>query len=96
MKEILKLLKKIPEDRVTTYKQLAKAADSHHRAVGKILNSNPDPERYPCYKVVKSDGSIGGYSGGKEKKRELLEEAGIEVSGGKVDLKRYLFKFEED
>jgi len=46
-----------------------------------------------CYKVVHSDGSIGGYSaGGAEKKAELLKGEGIGVKGGKIDLKRHGYR----
>lgn len=95
MNKVLPLLRKIPEGKVTTYKELAEAADSHPRAVGKILNSNPEPDKYPCYKVVKSDGKLGGYKLGKDKKAELLGEDGAQVKGGKVDLGKCLFEFSE-
>jgi alkylated DNA nucleotide flippase Atl1 len=46
---------------------------------------------------VKSDGSVGGYSGSDpkniEKKVELLRKDGIEVKNGKIDLKKHLHRF---
>ena len=75
--KILALVKKIPKGNVTTYKELANALDSKgYRAVGKILNSNRDTN-IPCYKVVKSDGTVGGYNRGTKKKLELLKREGI-------------------
>lgn len=93
---VFSLLKEIPDKKVTTYKQLAEAVGSHPRAVGKVLNSNPDLKKYPCYKVIKSDGSLGGYRLGKKKKRKLLERDGIEIRRGKVNLDKHLFTFSGD
>lgn len=91
--KILKLLLKIPEGKVTTYKELAEAAGSYPRAVGKVLNSNKETGKYPCYRVVRSDGSVGSYNRGKEEKKRLLERDGIEVKRGRVNLEDRLFKF---
>ncbi len=43
------------------------------RAVGNALGKNPIPIIFPCHRVIESDGSLGGYSGGEEIKRRLLE-----------------------
>jgi methylated-DNA-[protein]-cysteine S-methyltransferase len=96
--KVLKLLTKIPRGRVTTYKELAIACNSKsYRAIGQILKRNTNPERYPCYKVVKSDGRVGGYSGSDpkniKKKIELLRKDGIDVKNGRINLKDYLFSF---
>jgi O-6-methylguanine DNA methyltransferase len=42
------------------------------RAVGQALGANPVPILIPCHRVVRSDGSLGGYSGGLDMKRDLL------------------------
>ena len=65
-------LRKLPRGRVATYKELAVKFNSHPRAVARILASNKD-KNVPCYKVIRSNGKIGGYNGllGKSKK-ELL------------------------
>jgi methylated-DNA-[protein]-cysteine S-methyltransferase len=55
-------LKKIPKGKTTTYKALANKFKSHPRAVAKILSTNKD-KSVPCYKVIRSDGKIGGYNG---------------------------------
>ncbi|RUP86016.1 methylated-DNA--[protein]-cysteine S-methyltransferase [Dermabacter sp. HSID17554] len=49
------------------------------RAVGTACGMNPLPIVVPCHRVVKSDGSLGGYSGGIEKKRFLLALEEIEA-----------------
>lgn len=82
MKHILRqkintYLKKLPKGKTTTYKLLAEKFNSHPRAVAKILATNKD-KSVPCYKVIRSDGKLGGYNKllGKSK-RKLLEEEGI-------------------
>ncbi|VVB73361.1 Methylated-DNA--protein-cysteine methyltransferase [uncultured archaeon] len=88
-------LRKVPRGKVTTYKELAKAARSNaYRAVGTAMRTNTDPKHIPCYRVIRSDGSIGEYSaaGGKARKAALLKADGIEVKDGKIDLRRYLYK----
>lgn len=93
--EVYSLLKKIRKGKVTTYGELAKASGLHPRTVGMLMKKNSDPENIPCYKVVKSDGSVGGYSGGggPDKKIKLLKKDGIPVKNGKIDLKKHLQKF---
>lgn len=65
----------IPYGSVRSYGQLAQTVGRPHasRAVGQALGSNPIPIVIPCHRVVASDGSLGGYTGGLEKKRFLLE-----------------------
>jgi len=78
---VLEALCKIPPGKVTTYKDISTALGDGiaSRAVGYIMKTNPLPDRYPCYKVLGSDGSLKGYSLGIEKKLSLLEMEGIEV-----------------
>lgn len=58
-----------------SYKQVAEKAGSPraYRAVGNILNKNYDP-KIPCHRVIRSDGKLGGYNRGIEKKEKLLEK----------------------
>jgi O-6-methylguanine DNA methyltransferase len=70
-------LKKIPLGTTKSYKQIAKAIGRPNasRAVANACGKNPKPIEIPCHRVIKSDGSLGGYSaqGGVETKRKLLE-----------------------
>jgi methylated-DNA-[protein]-cysteine S-methyltransferase len=69
-------LKKIPEGEVKTYLEVAKAIGKPKafRAVANAVGKNPYPPKIPCHRVIRSDGSIGGYSakGGISRKRQLL------------------------
>lgn len=91
---VLELTAKIPRGKVTTYKQIALAMGKPkaYRAVAMALAKNPHPIKIPCHRVIKSDGNIGGYAGGIEKKKNLLVHEGVEIKGNKVLLSKYLFK----
>ena len=92
--KVYRLVKKIPRGRVSTYKAISEATGIHPRAVGMILHINKDPVEIPCYKIIRSDGTLGGYSKGIKKKAELLKKDGIKIKNGKVDLKKYLYRFD--
>ncbi len=88
------VLRKVPRGKVTTYKELAKALKSKaYRAVGNAMNKNPYAPRVPCHRVVQSNGKVGGFASGTKKKAEMLKKEGIEIVNGKIDLKKYLYKF---
>jgi methylated-DNA-[protein]-cysteine S-methyltransferase len=74
-REILDRLARVPYGEVTTYKSLAVEAGNPHaaRAVGTIMNRNPIPIVLPCHRVVGSNGSLVGYGGGLDRKRQLLD-----------------------
>jgi methylated-DNA-[protein]-cysteine S-methyltransferase len=78
-KDVYDLLQKIPEGHVTTYGDLARALGnpSASRIIGRILGQNPNPILVPCHRVVMSDGKLGGYRYGSNKKKELLEKEGL-------------------
>ena len=61
--------------------------------MGNALAKNPKPIEIPCHRVVRSDGSIGKYIFGTEKKVSLLIEEGVEVKDGKVNLAKHMFRF---
>lgn len=92
---VYELITYIPKGRVSTYGAVAEALGDKTaaRAVGKILSENSNPELYPCYKIVYSDGAVGNYRlGGVTEKSRLLSADGIKISdGGIIDLKRYFF-----
>ena len=69
----------VPRGRVTNYSLLATRAGSPRgaRVAGTALATNPFPLVIPCPRAVRSDGALGGYQGGLEMKRALLEMEGV-------------------
>ena len=92
-KKIYEAVKKIPKGHVATYGQIAELAGDKKmaRAVGNALHKNPDPEHIPCFRVVNAKGELAGEFafGGKGAQAKLLQEDGVEVVDGKVDLSKY-------
>lgn len=77
---VLEATAKIPYGHTTSYGELAEriGKPGGGRAVGSALSSNPVPIVIPCHRVVRSDGSPGGYTAGTGYKEQLL---GLEASG---------------
>ncbi len=97
---VWKLMERIPRGNVTTYGQIARKLNTKaYRAVGNACRKNPYAPRVPCHRVVRSDGTIGGFGGktsGKtvEEKTLLLREENVEVRNGRVvDFRKVLFRF---
>ena len=91
---VLQLESKIPRGWVSTYGRIARrlGAQGGARAVGGALAGNPFPIVIPCHRAIRSDGGLGGFQGGVEMKRALLEAEGVEFTqGGKVLMKRVCF-----
>ena len=76
-------LRKIPRGNLKTYSQVAKAIGKPRavRAVANAIGKNPNAPKIPCHRVIRSDGSLGGYSGrgGIKTKRFLLKKEGIRL-----------------
>ena len=74
-------LKKIPRGSVKTYSQVAKGIGKPlaARAVANAIGKNPYAPEIPCHRVIRSDGSLGGYSGkgGIKTKKLLLKREGV-------------------
>ena len=72
---------KIPKGKVKTYKEVAIGIKKPKsvRAVANAIGKNPYAPKIPCHRVIRSDGSLGGYSGkgGINTKRKLLKSEGI-------------------
>jgi methylated-DNA-[protein]-cysteine S-methyltransferase len=70
---------KIPRGRVMSYGGLAESVGvaGGARAVGNVMAGNPFPLVIPCHRVIRSDGSLGGFGGGLPMKRALLEMEGV-------------------
>lgn len=95
-KKIYKKLLEVPEGKITTYGELAKAVGftNGQRAVGKFMNKNPYPVIIPCHRVVKADGKVGGYAYGEEIKTNMLKKEGIRVKDGKIlDWENAFYRF---
>lgn len=95
-KKIYKKLLEVPEGKITTYGDLAKAVGfkNGQRAVGKIMNKNPYPVIIPCHRVVRSDGKVGGYGYGEDIKINMLKREGIKIKDGKIlDWEDTVFRF---
>ena len=94
--KIYQKLLEVPIGYVTTYGDLAKAINlkNGQRVVGQIMKKNPFPVIIPCHRVVKSDGTIGGYAYGSERKKHMLWEEGLKINNNKIsDFKNFLFHF---
>ena len=74
-KKVYKVVLSIPLGQVRSYNWVAKKIGKPKavRAVGIALKKNPFTVAIPCHRVIKSDGSLGGYSKGLDKKKNLLE-----------------------
>ena len=82
-KRVWKYLKKIPKGQVKTYLEVAKAIGKPKafRAVANAVGKNPYPPKIPCHRVIRSDGSLGGYSGkgGIKQKLKLLRSEKVAI-----------------
>ena len=65
-----------------------------YRYIGYLLHNNPKPDKFPCYKVVNSNGDLGGFATGCKDKIRRLNEDGIVIKNGKVvDFDSTFFQF---
>lgn len=80
-KKIWKAMQKIPYGETRSYGWLAQKAGGKNkaRAAGAACGANPIPIIIPCHRVIKSDKTIGGYSGGLGFKKKLLKIEGVRI-----------------
>ena len=76
--KVYAVVARIPRGRTMTYGEVARRAGSPNaaRAVGNIMHNNPDTTRVPCHRVVRSDGTPGGYARGTKAKIAILRREG--------------------
>lgn len=76
---VLRATARIPFGSVASYREVATEAGSPnaYRAAGNALGSNPMPIVVPCHRVLHAGGGLGGYTGGLDRKRYLLQLEGI-------------------
>jgi len=80
------LVRQIPAHKVSSYGAVAVALGDRiaSRAVGFMMNQNPDADSMPCFRIVHSDGRLGGFGLGIEDKIRRLKQDGIQVREGKI------------
>jgi len=86
-RKVLRALAGISKGAVSTYGEIAAKAGSPGgaRAAGQGCANNPFPIVFPCHRVIRSDGALGGFGGGHKLKRALLDVEGVRFdSAGKV------------
>ena len=76
-RKVLAAVAKIPRGKTLSYKKVAWLAGNPqaYRAVGNVLNKNRNP-KIPCHRVIRSDGTPGGYFWGVKKKIQILKKEG--------------------
>lgn len=78
---VWKSAREIPSGETQSYTWLAgrTGKPAAARAVGQALGKNPLPIIVPCHRILAADGSLGGFSGGIEQKKRLLELEGVRL-----------------
>lgn len=81
-KKVYKAILEVPKGQTRTYKWVAGKIGNPKavRAVGTALKRNPYTIIVPCHRVIRSDGKMGGYAKGIQKKIELLKKEGFFVA----------------
>ncbi len=88
--KVYEALSSVPRGRVTSYALLARQVGcGSAQAIGQAMKRNPRAPEVPCHRVLRADGTLGGYSGQVEgeqleKKRALLESEGVRFEDGRL------------
>lgn len=85
-KKVYEAARRIPRGKTATYAAVARAVGRPRavRAVGNALHKNPF-RSVSCHRVIRSDGSVGGYARGTAEKIKILQREGVIIKEGKVD-----------
>jgi deoxyribonuclease V len=80
------IVRQIPDGNISSYGAIAEALGDKiaARAVGRMMNQNPNADTMPCYKIVHSDGKLGGFGRGIDDKIKRLSNVDIGVKNGKI------------
>ena len=94
------LVRQIPNGYISSYGAIAEALGDKiaSRAVGRMMNQNPNADNMPCYKIVHSDGKLGGFGLGIDDKIRRLKMDDVFVKDGKINdfENKYFTKFRTD
>ena len=92
------LVRQIPDGKISTYGAVAKALGDIRasRAVGRMMNQNPDADDMPCFKIVYSDGRLGGFGLGIDDKIRRLMRENIDLKEENEILKKAMAIFSRD
>lgn len=93
---VYKFLQLVPKGQVVTYGEIGRLLDLNPRVIGQILHRNKEPNIYPCYKVVFSDGSLStSYAfGGKLEQEKRLVNDSVTLHKNKVSKKHFYYPSE--
>jgi O-6-methylguanine DNA methyltransferase len=82
---VLAVVRRIPPGRVATYGDVAELAGAPRawRAVGSVMRECRDAAT-PCHRVIGAGGTLGGFAGNLQLKRELLRREGLEVGPRRI------------
>ena len=85
-KKAWKAASKVPFGKTSSYREIAEICRSPRacRAVGNAMGKNPVMLLVPCHRIIKSDGSCGGFSAGPDLKKKLLEFEEISNNSSEV------------
>jgi len=92
---VYQVVRTIPRGKVSTYGAVARAAGrGTARSVGSALARNPFAPEVPCHRVVRADGTLGGFNGATEgeeltRKTGMLRAEGVEIAGDRIDLRHF-------
>lgn len=95
--QVYALVKQIPEGKVTTYGEIARALGTRDaRRIGHALHANPSGDMTPCHRVVTKDGKLSesyAFGGSIEQYAKLREEGVTFIDHTHVDLSKHLHYF---
>ncbi len=95
--KVYELVRKVPEGKVTTYGEIARALGTRDaRRVGHALHANPSGDTTPCHRVVTKDGKLSesyAFGGSIEQYAKLQEEGITFLDRTHVDLSKHLFRY---
>lgn len=87
--KILNIVRKVPKGKVISYAAVARLACTSPRVVGMVMRSNRSPA-IPCHRVVRNNGTLGGFNRGVAQKMKLLKLEGIDIKGGRICQKHFI------